>query len=69
MLHLHGSDFIWAGSAYTVASTALLPLVGGLASIFGRRPIVLVFVLIFAIGSAICGAAQNMPMLIAGRSK
>ncbi|EIN09241.1 iron permease [Punctularia strigosozonata HHB-11173 SS5] len=66
--HLHGQDFIWVASAYTIASTAVLPLCGGVASIFGRKPALLCFVAFFSAGSAICGAAQNMPMLIAGRA-
>lgn len=41
--------------------------VGGLAQIFGRRPVVLGSLLCFAAGSAISGAAMNMPMLISGR--
>ncbi|RDX44042.1 iron permease [Lentinus brumalis] len=66
--HLNGTDFIWAGSAYTIASTAIVPLVGDLVSGFGRKPVLLAFVFIFALGSAISGAAQNMNMLIAGRA-
>lgn len=65
--HLHGSDFVWAGSAYTIASTAVIPLVGNLVSGFGRKPVLLTFILVFAVGSAVCGSAQNMNMLIAGR--
>ncbi|GJE98642.1 iron permease [Phanerochaete sordida] len=64
---LHGTEFIWAGSAYAIASTAVLPLIGGLVSMFGRKPILLIFVLIFALGSALCGGAQSMNMLIGGR--
>ncbi|KAI0759674.1 iron permease [Trametes elegans] len=66
--HLNGTDFIWAGSAYTIASTAVIPLVGNLVSGFGRKPVLLSFILIFAVGSAVAGAAQNMNMLIAGRA-
>ena len=66
--HLNGTDFIWVGSAYTIASTAVIPLVGDLVSGFGRKPVLLSFIIAFAIGSAISGAAQNMNMLIAGRS-
>lgn len=66
--HLNGTDFIWAGSAYTIASTAIVPLVGDLVSIFGRKPVLLTFVMTFALGSAISGAAQSMNMLIAGRA-
>ncbi len=66
--HLHGSEFIWVGSAYAIASTAILPTVGGLVTIFGRKPILICFITAFAIGSAVCGAAHNMDMLIAGRA-
>lgn len=65
--HLHGSDFIWASSAYAIASTAILPIVGGFVSVFGRKPAIVAFIIFFAIGSALCGAAQNMTMFIAGR--
>ncbi|KAI0759680.1 iron permease [Trametes elegans] len=65
---LKGEDFIWAGSAYTIASTSVLPLVGNLVSGFGRKPVLVAFILAFATGSAICGAAHNMNMLIAGRA-
>ena len=41
---------------------------GGLAQVFGRKSIMLGALTIFAAGSAICGAAQSMNMLIAGRS-
>ena len=66
---LHGHDFIWAGSAYTLAGTAVVPLCGALVSIFGRKPILLGCVAFFAVGSALAGAAQNLSMLIAARGK
>ncbi|KAI8989638.1 iron permease [Trametes punicea] len=66
--HLHGNDFIWAGSAYTIASTAVLPFVGDIASTFGRSPVIMSFTLCFALGSALCGGAQNMRMFIVGRA-
>lgn len=64
-----GDEFTWIGSAYALSSTAILPLSGSLADIFGRRPIMLISVAFFAVGSALAGAAQNMNMLIAARSK
>lgn len=30
---LHGDDFVWVGSAYALASTALLPATGGMAQV------------------------------------
>ncbi|KAJ7575284.1 MFS general substrate transporter [Mycena floridula] len=65
---LNSTEFVWIGSAYAVASTAFLPLSSDVAEIFGRRPALLVSVGLFALGSAICGAAQNMKMMISGRT-
>ncbi|EIW57864.1 iron permease [Trametes versicolor FP-101664 SS1] len=65
---LHGTDFIWVGGAYTVASSAVLPFVGNLVSTFGRKPVLVAFILAFALGSALSGAARSMNMLIAGRA-
>ena len=66
---LHGGDFVWAGGAYTIASTAVLPLVGGLVESFGRKPVLLTFVFLFALGSVLCGTATSMHMLIGGRGR
>ncbi|TFY54573.1 hypothetical protein EVJ58_g8782 [Rhodofomes roseus] len=65
---LHGSTFIWIGSAYTLAGTAFIPLGGGLAQIFGRRIVILASLAIMSLGSALCGSAKNMTYLIAGRT-
>ncbi|KAF8520691.1 MFS general substrate transporter [Gautieria morchelliformis] len=65
---LHGSDFVWVGAAYALASSAILPMTGGLAQLFGRRPAVLGSIVFFTIGSALCGAAHSMNVLIAGRT-
>ncbi|KAH0828709.1 major facilitator superfamily domain-containing protein [Lanmaoa asiatica] len=64
---LHASQFTWVGSAYALASTAFLPMSGGLAQTFGRRPTILMTIGFFALGSGICGGAKSMNMLIAGR--
>lgn len=65
---LEGNEFIWVGAAYTLTSSTILPLSGGIAQIFGRKPAVLVAIPSFALGSALCGAAQSMAMLIVGRA-
>lgn len=65
---LHGTNFVWVGSAYALASSALLPMTGGIVQTFGRKPAILASIILFALGSALCGAAQNMNMLIGGRT-
>ncbi|KZO94653.1 MFS general substrate transporter [Calocera viscosa TUFC12733] len=62
------TSFVWIGSAFTLASTAVLPLSGNLAQIFGRQATLEGFIVLFAIGSAVTGAARTMTMAIAGRT-
>ncbi|KAI0742414.1 major facilitator superfamily domain-containing protein [Daedaleopsis nitida] len=63
-----GDKFVWVSAASGIASTAILPLSGRLADAFGRRPCMLAAVALFFVGSALCGAAQSMDMLIAARA-
>ncbi|KAF7356272.1 Efflux pump FUS6 [Mycena venus] len=65
---LHGAQFVWIGSAYTLCSTAFVPLSGSLAEIFGRKILMSISIVIFAVGSAVCGAATSLNFLIAGRA-
>ncbi|KAI1100051.1 MFS general substrate transporter [Jackrogersella minutella] len=63
-----GELYVWFVNAYTLASTALLPLYGQIADIFGRRWLTITVVAIFAIGSGVSGGARSAGMLIAGRA-
>ncbi|TCD64404.1 hypothetical protein EIP91_004120 [Steccherinum ochraceum] len=63
-----GDDFVWIGSAYALASTAILPLTGGLADVFGRKPVMLGCIVLFCAGSAVSGAAGSMGVLIGART-
>ncbi|KAJ3161525.1 hypothetical protein HDU88_007330 [Geranomyces variabilis] len=62
------SQIAWIGIAYLLTATAFSPTYGKLIDIFGRKPVFMGAVTIFEIGSAICGASQNMSMLIIGRA-
>uniref|UniRef100_A0A0B7KRW2 Major facilitator superfamily (MFS) profile domain-containing protein n=1 Tax=Bionectria ochroleuca TaxID=29856 RepID=A0A0B7KRW2_BIOOC len=62
-------DISWYSGAYQLASATVQPLTGKIYTYFSIKVwTLLVFVLIFEIGSAICGAAQSSPMLIIGRA-
>lgn len=63
-----GSDYSWVGSAYLLSSAALAPLYGKLSDITGRKPILYGCIIIFLVGSALCGAAQSMLWLIIARA-
>ncbi|KAJ7741549.1 major facilitator superfamily domain-containing protein [Mycena maculata] len=60
-----GSEYSWVGSAYLLAAAALSPLYGKLS---GRKPLLYSSIAIFLIGSALCGAAQNMTWLVVCRA-
>ena len=66
---LQGFDrYTWVTTAYLLTSTVMIPIYGKLSDIFGRKPIFLIGVVLFLIGSAASGAAQTMNQLIAFRA-
>ncbi|MEV6771644.1 MFS transporter [Nocardia sp. NPDC051030] len=58
----------WTVNAYTLTLAGLILLGGSLGDRFGRRRLFLIGVVWFAIASALCGAAQDISMLIAARA-
>jgi len=66
---LQGFDrYTWVSTAYLLTSTVTVPIYGKLSDLFGRKPIFLFGVVVFLIGSALSGAAQDMNQLIAFRA-
>ncbi|KAF9100468.1 hypothetical protein BGX29_006543 [Mortierella sp. GBA35] len=61
------NDIPWVGTAYLLTSTAFQPLYGRFSDIFGRKATFLFAIVVFLIGSALCGASQNMTMMIVSR--
>ncbi len=53
----------WITIAYLLTSTAVVPVAGKLADLFGRRTLYLVGMGIFILGSALCGMADSMMQL------
>ncbi|MFI0087391.1 MDR family MFS transporter [Streptomyces bobili] len=58
----------WVVTAYLLASTAATPLWGKLGDQYGRKRLFQIAIVIFLVGSALCGMAQNMPQLIGFRA-
>ncbi|MCB5164909.1 MFS transporter [Streptomyces bambusae] len=58
----------WVVTAYMLASTAATPLWGKLGDQYGRKKLFQAAIVIFLIGSALCGLAQNMGQLIGYRA-
>ncbi len=62
------SSYSWVFTAYLLASTVSVPIWGKLGDIYGRRPLFLVAIPIFLLGSALCGVAQSMAQLVVFRA-
>jgi EmrB/QacA subfamily drug resistance transporter len=58
----------WVVTAYLLASTIVGPLYGKLGDLYGRKIVLQTAIVIFLVGSALCGLAQNMAELIAFRA-
>ncbi|MFJ3230055.1 MDR family MFS transporter [Streptomyces sp. NPDC086787] len=58
----------WVVTAYLLAATAATPLWGKLGDQYGRKKLFQTAIVIFLVGSALCGMAQNMGQLIGFRA-
>ena len=56
--------YAWVTTAYLLASTAMIPVIGKLGDIYGRKWFIISGVAIFLAASALCGAAWGMTELI-----
>jgi EmrB/QacA subfamily drug resistance transporter len=66
---LGGLEFYsWVFSAYMLASTTTVPLFGKLSDIYGRRPVYAAAMVLFLVGSLLCGQAQSIQQLIIFRA-
>jgi DHA2 family multidrug resistance protein len=71
--HIAGSlsasidEATWALTSYLVANAIILPMTGWLASVFGRKRLLMASVAGFTASSFLCGLAPNLSMLIAFR--
>ena len=58
---LHGFDrYTWPSIAYLLTSTTMIPIVGKLSDQFGRKWFLMSGVVIFLLGSALCGATPEI---------
>ncbi|HTG72065.1 MAG TPA: MDR family MFS transporter [Candidatus Udaeobacter sp.] len=58
----------WLTTAYMLTSTTIVPIAGKLADLLGRKLVYVSGIIIFIIGSALCGVAGNIEQLIIFRA-
>jgi MFS family permease len=58
----------WVVTAYLLSSTVVGPLYGKLGDLYGRKIVLQAAIVIFLVGSALCGLAQDMLQLVIFRA-
>ncbi len=58
----------WVVTAYLLASTVTAPVYGKLGDLYGRKVVLQAAIVLFLVGSALCGTSQNMTELIGFRA-
>jgi len=66
---LHGlNKYSWVATSYLLTSAIVTPIFGKLGDLFGRKKLFQISIVLFLLGSALCGLAQNMDQLIIFRA-
>jgi EmrB/QacA subfamily drug resistance transporter len=66
---LHGLNKLsWVATAYLLTSAIVTPLYGKISDQIGRKKVFMFAIVVFLIGSALCGISQNMDQLVAFRA-
>jgi EmrB/QacA subfamily drug resistance transporter len=68
VLNIDNSLYSWITTAYLVASTVFVPIWGKLSDLYGRKPILLIGISIFLLGSVLCGLSNSAEFLIIARA-
>ncbi|HEY8080281.1 MAG TPA: DHA2 family efflux MFS transporter permease subunit, partial [Labilithrix sp.] len=61
-------EITWVSTAYIVATVLVMPLTGFLGSLVGQKRLYLASLVVFVIGSALCGVSRSLTQLIAARA-
>ena len=61
------ADYTWIPISAMLASTIVVPIAGKLSDIYGRKPLYMTGIVVFAIGSALSGLAPNFWFLVFAR--
>ncbi|KAJ5328692.1 major facilitator superfamily-domain-containing protein [Penicillium brevicompactum] len=67
---LHGdtNEAYWVGTAYLLSSAVFQPLFVALSNVLGRQIVLFTSIVLFTIGTLICCLAEDMAVLLAGRT-
>jgi DHA2 family multidrug resistance protein len=61
-------EITWVSTSYIIATVLVMPLTGFLGSFFGQKRVYVFSLVLFVVGSALCGLARTLPMLVVYRA-
>ncbi|MBX7101709.1 MAG: DHA2 family efflux MFS transporter permease subunit [Myxococcaceae bacterium] len=61
-------EITWISTGFAIATVMVMPLTGFFGRLFGQKNVYLACLLLFILGSALCGVAWNLPSLIVFRA-
>jgi EmrB/QacA subfamily drug resistance transporter len=61
------SSVAWALTAYLVSASVMTAVLGRLGDMFGKKRVLVITLVTFGVGSALCALSDSIGMLIAGR--
>src|SRR5690349_25100026 len=61
------ADYTWIPISAMLASTVVVPIAGKLSDVYGRKPLYMTGVIVFALGSLLSGVAPNFWFLVFAR--
>jgi EmrB/QacA subfamily drug resistance transporter len=68
-IDLHGlNKYAWVATSYLLTSAIVTPIYGKIGDMLGRKKIFQIAIVIFLVGSALCGLSRNMDQLVAFRA-
>jgi len=62
------TQYSWVFTAYMLTSTVTVPLYGKLGDTYGRKNLFVFAIVVFLVGSALCGAATDLTQLVIYRA-
>jgi DHA2 family multidrug resistance protein len=71
--HLRGSlgatveEITWVSTGFIIANVIVMPLTAFFGRFFGQKRVYLIALMMFVLGSALCGLARTLPMLVVCR--
>lgn len=66
---LHGlNKYAWVATSYLLTSAIATPIYGKIGDLFGRKKVFQIAIIIFLIGSVLCGLSRNMDQLVLFRA-